>query len=127
MWRTDPMTEANEEPELHFFRAVPDSLMSRPPLCSSLQNLESCFFLIALGRFPHALVTCASSVESAMKSILNMNPEQFINAEKLFAKAATLHSALSSFDQHGLERFRFTRNRIVHYGFSPRDDEETAT
>jgi len=25
-----------------------------------------------------------------------------------------------------LESFRFTRNRIVHYGFSPRDDEETA-
>jgi hypothetical protein len=25
-----------------------------------------------------------------------------------------------------LDEFRFTRNRIVHYGFSPRDDETTA-
>ena len=51
------MSEADEIPELDFFRSTPDCLMTRPPLCSSFQNLESCFFMIALGRFPHALVT----------------------------------------------------------------------
>ena len=37
-----------------------------------------------------------------------------------------LHPALLSFPQEQLESFRFTRNRIVHYGFSPRADEEPA-
>jgi hypothetical protein len=121
-----PMIGLDEKPELDFFRRTPDSLMLRPPLCSSLQNLESSFFLIALDRFPHALVTCASAVESAMKSVLNLSPEQFLNAEKLFAKAIAVHPALLSFPPDQLETFRFTRNRIVHYGFSPRDDEESA-
>ncbi len=120
------MNGPQETPELHFFRTTPDSLMAQPPLASSLQNLESSFFLVALNRFPHALVTCASAVESAMKSVLKLPPEQFLNAEKLFAKAIELHPALLSFPQDQLENFRFTRNRIVHYGFSPRDDEETA-
>jgi len=62
-----------------------------------------------------------------MKSVLNMPPEQFMNAEKLFAQAASAHPALRTFDSANLDTFRFTRNRIVHYGFSPRDDEETAT
>ena len=121
------MSEADERPELHFFRTTPDRLMSRPPLCSSLQNLESCFFMIALGRFPHPLVTCASSVESAMKSVLNMPPEQFMNAEKLFAQVEIAYPALRTFDAGTLDAFRFARNRIGHYGFSPRDDEETGT
>jgi hypothetical protein len=62
-----------------------------------------------------------------MKSVLNIPPERFINAEQLFAKAAALHPGLSSFDERDLESFRFKRNDIVHYGFSPRDDEEAAT
>lgn len=120
------MSDRDGNPKLHFFQTTPDDLMSRPPLCSSLQNLESTFFLIALDRFPHALVVCASAVESAIKSVLNINPDQFINAEKLYFKAMKSYPALSSFDDDELKSFRFTRNRIVHYGFSPRDDEETA-
>src|SRR5438270_11346427 len=50
--RASVMIETDEKPELHFFRRTPDDLISRPPLGSSLQNLESSFFLIALGRFP---------------------------------------------------------------------------
>lgn len=119
------MNGTDDRPKLEFFRDTPDRLMSRPPLCSSLQNLESCFMFIALDRFPHALVMCASAVESAMKAVLAVSSEQFIPAEKLFANATKLHPALSSFDDRELESFRFTRNRIVHYGFSPCDDEET--
>jgi hypothetical protein len=32
----------------------------------------------------------------------------------------------ASFSESQLERFRHSRNRIVHYGFSPQDDEKTA-
>src|SRR5262245_47109179 len=120
------MAEESEKPELLFFRKTPDGLMSRPPLCSSLQNLESCFLMVAVGRFPHALVTAASSVESAMKAVLRLPPEDRINAAPLYKQALASYSALSSFHDHDLETFRNTRNRIAHYGFSPHDDEVTA-
>jgi hypothetical protein len=120
------MNNTDERPNLEFFRTTPEDLMLRPPLCSSLQNMETSFFLIALGRFPHALVACASAIESAMKSALVIDPEEFINANKLYAKAINHFQSLSSFDKSELESFRFTRNRFAHYGFSPRDDEESA-
>lgn len=120
------MNNIVEKPKLEFLRAVPENLLSRPPLCSSLQNLESSFFLISLERFPHALVTCSSAIESAMKSVLKIDSEEYINANKLYAKAINDFQALSSFDESELESFRFTRNRFVHYGFSPQDDEESA-
>lgn len=97
------MDELVNNPELSFFRVTPEGMMSRPPLCSSLQNLESSFLLVALARFPHALVMCASAVESAMKAVLNIPAEQFINAEKLFAKAINSHVALTSFPESQLE------------------------
>ena len=121
------MVEISKKPELLFFRNTPDCLMSRPPLCSSLQNLESCFLMTALGRFPHALVAAASSAESAMKAALNLPPEDRIHAKPLYAQARTNYPALLSFDDDDLETFRNTRNRIAHYGFSPHDDEATAT
>jgi hypothetical protein len=62
-----------------------------------------------------------------MKSALNMPPEQFMNADKLYEQTASAYPALPAFDSGDLKTFRLTRNRIVHYGFTPRDDEETAT
>jgi hypothetical protein len=120
------MNTTEEGPQLEFFRKIPRGLISRPPLYSSLQNLESSFFLIALDRFPHALVMCASAIESAMKSALGFDPEKFINANKLYATAVNQFPSLSSFDEAELEHLRLLRNRIVHYGFGPQDDEESA-
>ena len=64
--------------------------------------------------FPHALVTCASAIESAMKSALAIDPEEFINAKKLYAKAINHFKALALFDESAkqggqvfiLDRFR---------------------
>lgn len=50
---------ANEEPTLLFFRHRPDGLATKLPIASSMQSLETNFFLIALYRYPHALATCA--------------------------------------------------------------------
>src|SRR5262249_43390231 len=118
------MSSPEEEPELLFFRTTPDRLMSRPPLCASLQNLESCFLMIALRRFPHALVTCASSIESAVKSFLNVPADDRRTAKDLATQALKSFPALQDFD---LRAFRDKRNEIAHYGFTPRDDEEAAT
>ena len=45
--------DSTEQPLLNFLRATPEAIMDRPPLCSSLQSLESSFILISLSRFPH--------------------------------------------------------------------------
>ena len=121
-----PQMESTEQPHLKFLRATPDALMDRHPLCSSLQSLESSFMLIALDRFPHALVTCASSIESSMKSVLEKPSDSHINAERLYAEARDQYNRLESFDERDLRAFRHSRNRIAHYGFSPRDDATTA-
>jgi hypothetical protein len=120
------MNSTGERPKLNFLRATPESTMTRPPLCSSLQNMESSFFLIALRRFPHALTTCAAAIESAMKSALAIDPEKYIKANTLYDKVINQFKALSSFDKKEIENFLFTRNRFVHYGFSQKDDEESA-
>lgn len=120
------MTQTAEDPNLNFFGAIPDQLMEHPPLCSSLQSLETCFFLISIGRYPHALTSCASSIESAMKSFLNKAPEEVIKAGYLYYEAIEKCPGMKSFNNGDLKDFRDTRNRIAHYGFSPHDDEETA-
>ena len=48
-----------------------------------------------------------------------------MNAKKLFAQAMNAYVTLRTFDSAALKTFRSTRNRIVHYGFNPSDDEET--
>jgi hypothetical protein len=118
------MDEESVNPELVFFRCTPADLLNHPPLLSSLQNLETTFFLISLDRYPHALVTCASAVESAMKSYLKMKPEKVRNAKDLYEDVFNRLPALKLFDEIDLKKFRDTRNRIIHYGFTKSDNEE---
>lgn len=122
MSRDDP----TKRPQLHFFRATPKELTSRPPLASSLQSVESSFIFISHARFPHALVTCASAIESSIKAALRIPPTKKRTATWLYEKAAERWGSLESFDDRDLRQFRDTRNDIVHYGFSPRDDEKAA-
>ena len=121
------MNENDSQPTLNFFRTTPDNLMQRPPLCSSLQSLESSFILIALGRHPHALVACASAIESAIKAWLTKGPEDKDGLQKLVGQARQRSQRLREFHEPDLENFRTTRNRMVHYGFSPKDDHVAAS
>jgi hypothetical protein len=75
------MNDKNQKPTLHFFRDTPDNMISCPPLCSSLQNLESSFFLISLGRYPHAFVACVSAIESALKAALKFGERDRIDLQ----------------------------------------------
>jgi hypothetical protein len=120
------MSDKQQTPTLHFFRATPDNLISHPPLCSSLQNLESCFFLLALERYPHALIACASAIESGIKAALKIRPEVWVDLKDLLAQVRSHSHRLQQFSQWNLDNPRRTRNRMVHYGFSPQDDEQTA-
>ena len=82
--------------------------------------------LIALGRFPHALATCASSIESSMKSFLETSPKDKPSATWLYSQSRKAKSGLESFESSDLELFRMRRNDFVHYGFGHHDDEEAA-
>src|SRR5437588_473581 len=112
----------DEKPELIFFRDTPKDLLNRPPLASSLQNLETSFLLLAVWRYPHGLVSCASAIESALKAAFNKRRKGFGELLKL----ANAELPGDVFSQADLDEFRDKRNEIVHYGFSPKDDEISA-
>jgi len=115
-----------EEPKLIFFRERPKDLLTHPPLASSLQHLETSFLLIALWRYPHALVSCASAIESALKAAFKIGQEGNIDFQQLLDRARKKFPTDADFDPSDLDEFRIKRNEIIHYGFSPKDDEISA-
>lgn len=119
------MTDLVETPRLHFFRHTPKDLLARPPLASSMQNFESCLFLISLERYPHAFTACVFSIESALKAAFAQPARGGDSLQKLLEKARGQSPRLGSFSKDSLDALRQTRNRIVHYGFSPKDDRLT--
>lgn len=108
-------------PTLHFFRTTPNNLKSNLELCSSLQHLESAFFLISLGRYSHALVSCVTAIENSIKAKYPENKrEKLVN---LLNDARMEFSELQNFTENEISNLRIARNRIVHQGFSPKDDD----
>jgi hypothetical protein len=119
--------ELNEEqPSFAFFRTTPAEMMLHPPLASSLQSFETCLILIALERFPSALGACAAAIESAIKAKLNTPQEREIRLWQLIQDIRRISTNLRLFDQSKLDDFRETRNRVTHYGYTPKDDEVCA-
>jgi hypothetical protein len=122
------MITNQEEPKLIFFREKPKDLLTHPPLASSLQNLETSFLLIAMHRYPHALIACASAIESAIKAALKITSDEDIKLWPLIKKAKKKYPSFTSrSDYNKIDNFRLKRNHMVHFGFIPKDDEESAT
>ena len=118
------MSTPSPSPTLHFFGRTPANLDANPPLASSLQSLETCFFLLAYHRYPHALLACASAVESVIRAKLKRPPDDETPFRTLLEEIRNYSHNLRLFDGKKLTDLRQTRNRIVHYGFSPTDDEK---
>jgi hypothetical protein len=121
------MIDLVDAPRLYFFRHTPKDLLAHPPLASSLQSFESCQFLIALQRYPHAFTACVFSIEGAIKAAYGQPSWGNDSLQKLLEKAQGESSRLGSFNKERLDSLRRTRNRIVHYGFNLKDDRHTAT
>ncbi|MGE3277635.1 MAG: hypothetical protein AB7O67_21175 [Vicinamibacterales bacterium] len=119
------MSDTSDDASLLLFRSRPAHLAGRPPLASSLQSFESCLLLIALQRFPHALTTCASAIESALTA--GCAHGQGSGLQQLFAQAQKEFPGLSVVPQAHLDGFRKLRNRIVHEGFHTGDDSVAAS
>ena len=107
-----------------FFQTTPTDAEAHPPLISSLQSLETCFSLIALERYPHALLLCASAIESAIRAEFQLPAEDKTKFWKLLEDVRARSLNLRLVSERNLEAFAKARNRIIHYGFSPEDDEE---
>jgi hypothetical protein len=111
-------------PTLLFFRDVPRDLLSHPPLASSLQNLETSFLLLTMSRYPSALVSAASAIESLVQAAFpNLRRKRF---EVLLEHANSRFPVRIRFPKEDLHEFRKKRNDIIHFGFNRSNDEEAA-
>jgi hypothetical protein len=122
--RPDP-----NSPSLVFLQ-LPDCWQQSHPLASSLQHLETALFLISLKRFPHALVSCVSSIETTIKAGLKISKDETKDEKRDLVELLKLASGRigpnSTFNNKQLKDMRMARNQITHYGYSPKDDESTA-
>jgi hypothetical protein len=114
------------KPTLLFFRAWPENLEEIPPLASSLQSFESALISIRHWRFPDALVQIVTAWESCIKAALRIQQFQEVTLETLLRDIMVEKPVLRMFSGDKLAACRQTRNRIIHFGFSPQDDEECA-
>ena len=116
------MVTDTKAPILNFFRTTPRKMLEHPPLASSLQNFETCLFLIGLQFFPSALVSCANAWEGVIKAKLGITAKNRIRLEVLLKDIRARFVVLNGYDSQKIDEFRVKRNHIVHFGFT-REDE----
>ena len=122
------MNSKTQQPDIQFFTNLDDfklkNIVQRPPLASAIQSLETCLLLISLDRFPSALASCAMAIESAWKAAENIGQEYKGDFAKILGEVnLALPKSAPSFN---LKEFRRLRNDVVHFGYSPKDDEAAA-
>ena len=110
-----------------FSKDVIEQLVKLPPSISAFQSFETFLQLSALGRYPSALIILGSAIESAAASTEH-RPEHVTSS--LFSALQTVEKvalgATKLPDRPSIDKFRLSRNRIAHFGFSSRDDQEAA-
>jgi hypothetical protein len=114
-------SEACDQPTLVFFRNRPSNLLTSSFVASSLQAVESSFFLMALGRYPHALTVCASAIESALQAA-PIGASEKDGLQTLVKLARKSSASISQWPIAPLDALRDIRNKFTHRGFSPKDD-----
>jgi hypothetical protein len=122
----EPLSMTSTEPTLLFFRHRPAGWETNALVASSLQSVETSFFLIALGRYPHALTACVSAIETCLQAA-RIGSTDTDGLLKLLRKAQNASSAVAGFSADLLIGLRETRNRFTHRGFCPEDDNESVS
>jgi len=114
-------------PELIFFESTPNEMDNRVPLASSLQSFESAMLLVGIRRYPHALVSCVFAIEGALKAGLSIDESDRGKLSERLRQAAVAKPGLTLFVRSGdLTTLTRRRDKIAHFGFTPRDDRECA-
>lgn len=110
------------EPQLSLFLERPAN-WKHEFVASSMQSLETSLYLIGLGRYPHALVNCASAIESVLHSAgVGTEDDGFY---QLLKKAKPSIRNLELFDHRAIEEFYDFRNEVVHKVFIPADSDHS--
>ena len=118
-------TKITSSPRLLFFcGTLPSGWESKPGLCASLQHLDSAFLLVGVGRFPHAVVSCAAAVESVIVEALPTSAGD--DFEALVHRAA-VRWAVPDPLREGVLSMKTRCDGIVHAGYSPQDDRGPAS
>lgn len=115
------------DPVFQFLRTTPAGLRDNPPLASSLQAFETSLELIALGRYPAALIACVNAWESALKAGLKIpeGPRTPSLRSLLGQIENTIRPSANWYPERNLELID-KRNHMTHYGYTPRDSGECA-
>ncbi len=92
-------------------------------MASSLQSLETCFILMSCYRYPHALISCVTGIESAIRANQGLPSEDKTKLWELLEVMQSNPINIKDFSRKSLRELCDARNRIVHYGFSPLDDD----
>lgn len=102
------------------------SVLERPPALSALQSFETFLLLSALGRHPQAMITLTAGLESAAKSVSGVDPEDRSNlAEALATLKSLIPKGYPITFTDSLTNLRIKRNHLIHFGHSPKDDNES--
>ncbi|WP_373506235.1 hypothetical protein [Aestuariivirga sp.] len=104
-----------------FVTRYPAGCATNAELLSAMQTFETVIVLIAYRRFPHALTSCASALESLLQGS-SIGAAKKDGLQILVRKATTKSSAVGAFAPDEMNDLRELRNQIVHRGFSPQDD-----
>lgn len=111
----------SELPLLTFFKQHP-ARVGEEYVAGALQGFETALLLIALRRYPNALTVLGSALESMLQAA-PIGAKERDGLQDLLKKAARLSPAFQDWNQPPIEEFKELRNRFVHRGFSPRDDQ----
>jgi hypothetical protein len=114
----------DEAPVLVFFRNLPANLATSEFLANSMQSLETSFVLAAARRYVHALVICVSAIEGALRAapIGSKGRDDFQTLIRKARNVPDTSPRLKDFPFKEILDLREARNRIIHRGFSPRDN-----
>ena len=104
-----------------FFAKTPPPVQ----LTAGLQTAETCFLLIAMDRYPHALLTCAAATEAIIQSSPLLD-KKASGLQGLISLCKRKSRVLAEFPDSELDLFRQARNRFAHKGFIPQDNNEAA-
>jgi hypothetical protein len=114
----------DEAPVLVFFRNPPANLATSEFLANSMQSLETSFVLAAARRYVHAFVICASAIEGALRAV-PVGSKDRDDFKTLIRRARNVPDAsprLKDFPLAEIDALRKNRNRIIHRGYSPKDN-----
>ena len=112
-----------------FEQSTVDLFASKAPTISALQSFETFLLLTALGRYPQALVTICSAIESASaastgRKIADTSEGGLVKAWEVLNEVIPRDFPLPTHPTR--KQLREKRNDVTHFGFSTRDDHDCA-